>query len=77
MSAQTTKTSPPLCAENPREINVSEMVAGEHRWFGMKLAQGVVPACRWCGVIRRRDGANKPCPGLRQRVALRLEDQAA
>ena len=56
--------APALLVEDPHDIPVSEMVPGEHRWFGLKLTHGVLPCCRWCGIVRRRDGRNKACPGI-------------
>lgn len=39
---------------------------GQHEWiprYGLKV-------CKRCGIVRRRDGNSKPCPG-KVRIALR------
>lgn len=71
-SDQTTKTRPPARVENPSDINVSERVVGEHRWFGLKLGHRSLTCCRWCGVVQRADRLSKPCRGI-VRVAPRAE----
>lgn len=40
-----------------------------HEWFEF---HGVT-ACRRCGVVQRRDGLNKPCPGKTAAITTREE----
>jgi len=42
------------------------VVPGEHYW----MMFGTLPCCAHCGIVRRRDGKNRPCRG-KVRVALR------
>lgn len=45
------------------------MSNGAHHWFiHPKFAPLVT--CKWCGIVKRNDGENAPCPG-KVRVALR------
>ena len=37
------------------------MSEGPHDWY--RPRQYAYPICRICGVVRRRDGKNKPCKG--------------
>lgn len=39
-----------------------------HNWFHAKRYNMTV--CKHCGIVKRRDGENRPCPG-KVRVALR------
>lgn len=42
--------------------------SGKHAWF--KFQDDKFDCCAWCGVIRRSDDKNKPCPG-KVKVSLR------
>lgn len=35
---------------------------GEHAWF--KFKDDKFNCCAKCGIIQRKDGKNKPCPGV-------------
>jgi hypothetical protein len=48
------------------------VVPGEHYWMMFNN----LPCCAHCGIVRRRDGKNKPCRG-KVRVALRDASTAA
>ena len=44
-----------------------EYIDGKHRWikkFGLNC-------CQYCGIVKRRDGKNKPCPGKMADLHLR------
>jgi hypothetical protein len=45
---------------------------GEHDWFEYHSSRLVMTCCRNCGIIKREDGKNKPCPGVVP-VGLRAE----
>lgn len=60
-----------------------EPIPGEHYWLTptemrarypiSSLAEALkVTVCLWCGVVRRADGNNKPCPG---KVEIRLREE--
>jgi hypothetical protein len=49
-------------------LAVSVAKAGDHAWFEFVL--GTYDSCANCGIIRRSDDVNKPCPG-KIRVGLR------
>ena len=49
-----------------------------HKWwepgdpFPFNMSDGTpIVYCRTCGIVRRRDGKNKPCPGKTPRVTTR------
>lgn len=42
------------------------MTEGDHDW----IARFGLTCCRACGIVKRRNGENKPCPG-KVRVVLR------
>ncbi len=46
----------------------SEAKEGEHAWF--KFKDDNFLCCANCGIVQRKDGKNKPCPG-RVKVTLR------
>lgn len=59
------------------------MRANEHRWalneFNTSTLDSWVQQwkyCSLCGVVQRRDGNNKPCPGKPAPVKLREQAQA-
>lgn len=55
------------------ETRDATLVPGEHLWIAwaptVRPDQPMI-SCRWCGIVRRADGANKPCRG-KVRVTLR------
>lgn len=46
------------------------VVPGEHYWMMFNN----LPCCAHCGIVRRRDGKNKPCRG---KVRVELRDAAS
>lgn len=40
---------------------ISKAKDGEHAWFNFKEDQ--FQSCAKCGVVKRKDGNNKSCPG--------------
>lgn len=55
--------------ERAREA-IKGVQEGQHAWFKFKLDS--FDSCAKCGIVRRRDDKNKPCPG-KVKVELREE----
>ena len=48
------------------------MDEGQHLW----ITHANLICCQWCGIVKRRDGLNRPCKGV-VRVTLREAAQKA
>lgn len=36
----------------------------EHEWVERKFSEMTLTCCNKCGIVKRRDGKNKPCRGV-------------
>ena len=57
----------------PMKENVHEFVTGAELGFTPISSLWALHVCRNCGIVRRKDGQNKPCRG-KVRVELRDSD---
>lgn len=39
------------------------MVSNKHEWVSKPFGPGTLVFCKLCGIVKRPDGRNKPCPG--------------
>jgi hypothetical protein len=45
-------------------IEVTRSGNPEHKWYDAVFKSVTITACRYCGIVKNKDGENKPCTGI-------------